>query len=148
MAVSAKQAAKHLAKLSNFSLSNLELQKILYIADMAHSGANGKRLISENFEAWDYGPVLPTVYHLCKTFGSKPVQNVFWGVRDIDGTEEAESLNEAYKVLKDMTPGQLVQNTHWPHGAWYKRYSPGARGVKITTQDMIEEYERRIGKRN
>ncbi len=146
MAVHAKEAAKYLAKLSGYQLSNLELQKMIYLADMAFTGSHKERLVDESFEAWDYGPVLPTVYHSCKAFGANPVQNVFWGVSDIEGTEEAEALKTAYEALKDMTPGQLVQNTHWSGGAWYKRYSPGAKGIKITTEDMIEEYERRVRK--
>lgn len=136
-------AAKHLCETSGWTLTNLKLQKLLYLADMNYAGQTGQRLINEDFEAWDYGPVLPSVYHACKPFGSKPVPNVFWGVGSITGTNEAAWLDLAWTSLKDQTPGQLVENTHWNRGAWAKRYAPGAKGVKILTGDMIEEYRNR-----
>lgn len=143
--ISPSLAAKHLCKASGWRLSNLQLQKMLYMADMIFTGMNGRRLIDEDFEAWDYGPVIPTLYHRCKSFGSKPVPDIFWGVGNIDGTPEAEILEDAWRNLRGRTPGQLVENTHWEQGAWAKHYAPGARGIKIPTGDMIEEYRRRVG---
>lgn len=138
-------AAKHLCRQSGWRVSNLALQKILYMADMNYVGLTGQRLIDESFEAWDYGPVLPTVYHRCKPFGAKPIPDIFWGIGNIDGTPEAKMLDEAWEHLGDMSPGQLVENTHWEGGAWARHYVPGARGVQIPTADMIEEYGRRVG---
>lgn len=137
-------AAKHLCSLSGWRLTNLQLQKLLYLADMNYVGRTGERMLNEDFEAWDYGPVLPSLYHQCKSFGSKPVPDIFWGVPQIAGSKEAEWLDVAWNSLKDQTPGQLVQNTHWNLGAWAKHYAPGAKGVKIPTGDMVEEFQRRI----
>ncbi len=142
--ISPSLAAKHLCQLSGWRLSNLQLQKLLYLADMNFVGRNGSRLIDEDFEAWDYGPVLPSLYHKCKAFGSKPVPDIFWGVPAISGTSEAAALGLAWESLRTQTPGQLVENTHWSHGAWAKHYAPGAKGVKIQTGDMIDEFRRRV----
>ncbi|WP_209018555.1 Panacea domain-containing protein [Endobacterium cereale] len=142
--IPASFAAKHLCEISGWRLSNLQLQKLLYLADMNFVGATGERLVDEDFEAWDYGPVLPSLYHRCKSFGSKSVPDVFWGVGSIAGRPEAEMLDTAWENLKSQSPGQLVENTHWDQGAWAKRYVPGAKGVKIATGDMIEEYRRRV----
>ena len=142
--IHASFAAKHLCEKSNWTLTNLKLRKLLYLADMNYVGQTGQRLINEDFEAWDYGPVLPSVYHACKSFGSKAVPNVFWGVGSIANTNEAAWLDVAWDSLKDQTPGQLVENTHWNRGAWAKRYVPGAKGVKIQTGDMVDEYRNRV----
>ena len=143
MAVSAMDAANHLAKVSNFTVTNLKYHKILYIADMNFVGKNGSRLISEDFEAWDYGPVLVSLYHKCKAFGSKPVPNVFWGAKDISGTPEARMIELAWENLKAATAGQLVETTHSSLGAWVLKYVPGATQIKISTQEMIDEHGRR-----
>ena len=145
MTVPAEAAAKYLAKMSGYKLSNLPLQKLLYLADMVHAGTSKKRLLSGNFEAWDYGPVHPSVYHLCKYKGAKPLtEATFIGVPDLDeDSEEAKFLRAVYDKFGSYTSGQLVRITHAPKGAWYKRYAPGARGVQILTEDMIEEYEKR-----
>lgn len=102
-------------------------------------------LVSTNFEAWDYGPVLPVVYHRAKAFGSEPVRNVFQIAPEIKGTVESAVIEEAVAALKDKTPGQLVAMTHWDQGAWAKHYSPALRGAVIPNADILEEYRRRVG---
>ncbi len=143
MSVAPFAAARHLCALSDWTVSNLRLQKILYIADMNFVGWGRGRLINELFEAWDYGPVLPSVYHQCKAYGARPVQDVFWGASRIDDTSEAEMLALVWERLRQKTPGQLVAITHSPLGAWTKNYVPGARGRIISDEDMVEEYRRR-----
>ena len=138
------QAAKELCLASDWSLSNLKLQKLLYIAELLFVGEyKGKdQLISGHFEAWDYGPVMPDSYHALKMFGSKPVRNIFRNVPDIDCAERKERLREVYELYGSMSAGQLVNITHWEGGAWAKKYSPGS-NAEIARQDILEEYKRR-----
>lgn len=143
MTVRSDEAALHLCRRSDWTLSNLQIQKIIYMADMNYVGQYGKRLVGEDFQAWDYGPVLPSLYHKFKAFGAKAVPNVFWGVPDISGTKEGDMLDLAWENLREMTPGQLVETTHSGLGAWVRRYVPGAKQIKILTQDMVDEYARR-----
>lgn len=145
MTVRVNDAAQYLCDRSDWKLTNLQLQKMLYMADMNFVGQGNGRLVDEDFEAWDYGPVLPSLYHKCKAFGSKPIPPVFWGAADISGTPEAAILDLAWDKLKLVTPGQLVETTHSGLGAWVRRYVPGAKQIKIFTQDMIDEYARRTG---
>lgn len=146
MTVMVNDAACYLCERSGWQLSNLKLQKMLYMADMNFVGQNGTRLLNEDFEAWDYGPVLPSLYQKCKAFGAKPVPHVFWGAQNISGTSEAKMLDSAWDHLKSATPGQLVEATHSKSGAWVRRYVAGAKQIKILTQDMIEEYARRTNR--
>lgn len=143
MTVSVFAAAKRLGEQSGWSLSNLEMQKLLYLAHMFHLGKHGTPLVSGQFEAWDYGPVHPELYHRAKIFGSSPVGNVFHTVEDVSGGAEAELLDDAVKQLSHNRPGKLVAITHWEKGAWAKHYIPGARGVAIPNDDILEEYRER-----
>lgn len=147
MAVSALSAALSLCQMRNWSVSNLELQKILYIAHMFHLGrTNGAPLISENFEAWDYGPVVPELYRRARGFGSDPVRNVFhWDHPVLEGTLEYQMLKEASDATESMSPGRLVSITHWPKGAWFKCYRSGERGIKIPNTLILDEYRARAG---
>lgn len=147
MTVSAYDAAKFLCEESGWRLSNLQLQKILYLADMNFVGQTGERLVDEDFQAWDYGPVVESVYHHCKAFGKKPVPDVFWGAKDISETQEAKMLVRALENLKSRQPYELVSITHSQLGAWIMRYSGGVRQITISTQDMIDEYQRRRNQR-
>jgi len=143
MTIRVNDGAHHLCAQSGWRVSNLQLHKIIYIADMNFVGQGKGRLVDEDFEAWDYGPVLPSLYHKCKAFGSKAVPQVFWGHQDVSGTLEAAMLETAWENLRSATPGQLVQTTHSSLGAWVLRYIAGAKQIKILTQDMVDEYARR-----
>lgn len=141
MAVPALSAAKYLAELSNWSLSNLAIQKLVYIAHMVHLGRHGTKLIIEPIEAWDYGPVIPEIYHFLKAFGSEPVRNVFRRVPSIDenGTE-ARALRDVYREFGHLSASRLVAATHRPNGAWRSVYRPGIKGNVIPTKHIQSEY--------
>lgn len=146
MTVSPMAAAKHMCARSGWELTNLSLQKMLYIAQMIYMGEHEQardKLISGHFEAWAYGPVIPSVYGQVKAFGKNPIKNVFHGVPSVVDPAKAQALNEAYDQLASMTPGQLVSITHWQNGAWAKNYIPGAYGVPIPDADILDEYRQR-----
>ena len=136
----ALSVAKRMLELSRWSLTNLKLQKLLYIAHMIWLGRTGQPLIREGFEAWDYGPVCPVVYHRAKCFGARRIENVFHSVPDLDDDQVEELLKDVVDKLGDASPGKLVAITHWERGAWAKHYRPGIKGIKIPESDILEEY--------
>lgn len=144
MAITAQQAAKTLAVLRDWNVSNLELQKLLYIAHMVHLGEHGEPLISDHFEAWDYGPVVPSLYQHLRGFGAGSIGNVFHSVPGIsEGSREFVTLVETAKNTRGFTPGRLVSITHWPEGAWAQFYNSGRKGTVIPNDSIKSEYERR-----
>jgi len=142
MTINVLSTAKHLAKKSGWSLSNLDLQKILYLTHMFHLGRkNGEPLVHGLFEAWDYGPVHPDLYQRAKIFGSAPVGNVFHSDPDVPVGGEKAILDEAYESLGHAGPGKLVRATHSPRGAWHLNYVPGRRHCVIPNEDILAEYQ-------
>ena len=141
MAISALQAAKAMGEHSGWSLSNLEMQKLLYIAHMFHLGIQGNPLVHGNFEAWDLGPVHPVLYHKVKIFGARPVRNIFRSVPKLEEGTELDTLNNTVKELMNLDSAMLVNITHWPRGAWAKNYVPGKRGTIIPDSHIKDEYE-------
>lgn len=137
-------AAKRMCEHSGWSLTHLELQKLLYIAHMFHLGQADAPLISGHFEAWDYGPVHPSLYHIAKIFGSSPVGNVFHSIGDLGSGPEASTLDSTVDQLSNAPPGKLVAITHWEHGAWARHYVPGRRGIIIPNDDIRREYRDRV----
>ncbi|WP_410207286.1 Panacea domain-containing protein [Bradyrhizobium japonicum] len=59
MSIASSSAARHICARGNWGVTNLALQKILYMAQMVHLGRTGQRLVDAEFQAWDYGPVEP-----------------------------------------------------------------------------------------
>ena len=101
-------------------------------------------MVSGTFEAWDYGPVHPVLYHEAKIFGADPVKDIFRSVREIEqGDPEAQLLNEVVDELSNDT-ARLVAITHWERGAWARNYRPGTRGLIIPNEHILEEYRTRV----
>jgi uncharacterized phage-associated protein len=144
MPLTAIQAARKVCEHGSWKITNLGLQKILYLAQMIFMGENnGARLVDADFEAWDYGPVVPEVYRRVRMFGANPIQDVFYGVpRPNDGLREM-SLHNVCTFLASKKPGELVAITHWKDGAWAKNYKPGSLGITIPDEDILDEYRRR-----
>ena len=140
MAVSSINAGKTLCELSGWRMSNLRLQKALYIAHMYHLGTrNGEPLINETFEAWMYGPVEPKLYNYCKFYGRKDLPNIFPIMSGVSEDEpEYKSLKKTIEMIDGITSGQLVGFTHLEGGAWKQIYKGGERGGAIPN-DLIEQ---------
>src|SRR5205814_7982168 len=54
-------------------LTPLQVIKLVYIAHGKYLAANGKPLINEHPEAWEFGPVIPSLYHEFKIFGNNAI---------------------------------------------------------------------------
>jgi len=149
MSVGINSAARRLCARAGWAITNLKIQKLLYLAQMFHLGATGQRLINTQFEAWDFGPVEPSLYRTVKIFGDKPIEDVFFHAREIDSaTSEAQYLDNVCDQLANWTPAKLVSITHWSKGAWAKHYVPGIKGIIIPDQDIVDEYRARTAKTN
>ncbi len=133
--------AKKLCEAREWNVSNLELQKMLYIAQVLHLGIFSHHLFRGTFEAWDYGPVVPDVYHRFKIFGNKPIQK--WSFPEINeecSKEEIDFITEVSKLLSELKPFQLVNLTHRKGSAWESVYVPGAKNTYISEDSMKQEY--------
>lgn len=148
MAVNSLVAARKVGELREWNATNLEINKILYFASMVFLGRNGAEnpLVTEHFEAWDYGPVLPSVYHRAKVFRNQPVEAIaFRSQPDLVTGLESAILEETVEMLSDKSAGELVAITHWESGAWAKHYCPGGKGILIPNHDIFQEYQDRVG---
>lgn len=137
------EVAKKICEAGNWEVTNLQLQKMLYIAQVLYIGQSdtNHHLFRANFEAWDYGPVAPMVYHQFKIFGSKPIQAWAFPTTENDCSDEENAFIDAIaKLLVQMKPSRLVSLTHREGTGWYKNYSPGAIGQRISEEDMLDEF--------
>lgn len=140
--MSTSRAAKTICDLKQWQLSNLPLQKLLYLSHMVCLGEHEIPLVSRPFEAWDLGPVEPVLYQQLKAYGSRTIPDIFPVRPYAEGDPEYAAITEVLNDIGDATPGKLVAITHWPGGAWAKRYRPGIMGIRITDEDVIDEYRK------
>lgn len=145
MAIPPLSAAITACEERNWTLSNLALQKILYLAHMTYMGRNkGAPLVNENFEAWDYGPVLPSLYQNARIFGSGAVESLPRFSRNLARPEHAV-VRQVTNFFGDKTPGELVDLTHRKNGAWDRYYRPKVRHIQIPNQAILTEYRSKVG---
>ena len=140
MAIDVFVAAKTLGIECGWSVSNLKMQKVLYVAHMAYLGKNKKRLIKTPFEAWDYGPVNPALYHKLKRFGARHVRDIFFRESPLKEGDDGFGVLRDMTELCELSPSSLIAITHREGSAWDRIYRPGELDVVIPDEFIIDEY--------
>lgn len=124
----------------NKPISNLQLNKILYIIQSVYCRAtNGKLLFLENFEAWPFGPILPDIYRLFSKYGGDIIDEYY----DIDtfgmNNEVKDFIDEGIEILRDLSPWDLVRTINAPGSPWYITYKNGDGYKQIIKNKLIIE---------
>lgn len=109
-------------------VSNLKLQKLLFLCHAFYLVETGAPLVRGSFEAWQYGPVHREVYDAFKRFGAKPITDDADKFDPVTGTrkqlsipEDRRALDTIRKVMQfygEKTPRELVELTHAKDGPW------------------------------
>lgn len=125
----------------NIGVSNMSLQKILFIANGAYLAKEGKPLIDEPVEVWQYGPVIRNVYHAYKEYGNTNIQYIppFHSYA-IDNTFDEtgnQAINFALTIAKQLDAIQLSNWTHLPDSPWSKARESGQ---SIISNELMGDY--------
>lgn len=125
---------------SNGNISNLKLNKLLYLTYAIELRTGKKLFASSPFEAWDYGPVAPEVYRTYKHCGSKNIYEPLFEY----GNEEIEVSRRAWDRYGDLTAFDLVEMTHRKNGAWQKVREEGR--THIDDEDILNSDDGKLDK--
>ncbi|WMY91917.1 Panacea domain-containing protein [Snodgrassella communis] len=131
-------------------MTPMKIQKLLYYAQAWYLKLSKTPLIDEYFSRWQYGPVIPSLYHNLKVNGNSVVKNKLGNILMNDGNiqyiqpsiEDADVIAFLDKILEifgDFTALELSDMTHQKGTAWES--GGGATGTPISFQDMIKEVE-------
>ncbi len=113
-------------------ITNLKLQKLLYYAQGIGAGRFNSRLIPENFEAWEHGPVIPSIYHNYKTSGN--------GALSINPSADITRINSNPKALQILNE---TINAYGKYTAWVLRNKTHCESPWVeTTQDSVIEFQK------
>lgn len=108
-----------LAAKSGQKLTNMQLQKLVFLAHGISLALTDKPLTYHNIHAWQWGPVLPQLYKRFSTYGSSPVDKS--GVCDEampETGEESEVIASVWKNFGNLTGPQLSALTHQTGSPW------------------------------
>lgn len=124
-------------------ISNLRLQKLLYFIQAKVLVENdGVPCFNEEMEAWDFGPVVPCVYHTYKIFGSWDLD--FSGEVPKIKDEIAEKVNSIIDYCAPFPTRQLVEITH-NQDPWKNVYKKGQKN-RIPNPSIWEYFKNRGNK--
>lgn len=130
-------------------LTPMKLIKLVYIAHGWHRGYFSKNLIDDAVEAWQYGPVIPELYHKVKRYGRGAVTGAIEGY-GVLGDDHNPFPEENTRVLLDnvwQNYGRydglnLSAMTHQPGTPWDQTWNT-TKGI-IPNQLIEQHYKGKI----
>ena len=95
----------------NNDMTNMKLQKLLYYAQGTSIALYDRKLFNEDIYKWQYGPVVPNVYHHYKIHGSGiiPASDVDLSTLD---EKQIDILEDVYDFFGQFSAIKLMNLTH------------------------------------
>lgn len=145
-------------------ITAMQLQKLVYFAHGWSLGLGSGPLIDEPVFAWKFGPVIDSLYHEFKSFGSSPIltRASFLDEDEKTGkwittTPEIPEQEELTKLLLDtiwdkyghLDGVTLSQLSHDPKGPWTKVWQKSQNQFRneIPQQDIQTYFENALNGR-
>lgn len=148
------------ALVSNKHLTQMQIQKLVYITHGWNLAIAGEPLTDDAPEAWEYGPVYPRLWESLRRYGSKNIKRLIEVSDTIfsrfdpddDGkvfegnfsTDQLSVINRVYEVYGDFKGFQLSAMTHEENTPWFQVYKRGQGKFDTIPDKMIKDYFIRI----
>lgn len=118
----------------------MHILKLVYLCHGWMLGNTGRKLINEPVEAWRYGPVVPSVYHLYKSFGGDAID-----VEPIDFSDKLSNyqtrlIDKVVDAYKEHSAISLSSITHRKGSPWHQVYRGGSGVGAIIPDKIIQRY--------
>lgn len=140
-------------------LTQMHLQKLVYISHGWSLALRDVALTSDEIEAWDYGPVFPDLYDHTKFNGKSPLMRLikpsdgnpfsFWdGEVDDDPYEadlssvESDVLKHVWRKYGRLSAFKLSDLTHKRNTPWHWAYHNGGRRAPIDNEHIKDHYRK------
>jgi len=130
-------------------VSNLKLQKLCYYAQGLCTAMRGVPLFGDRIEAWDHGPVVPSLYHQYKQHGSQPIPVVTDFNRKELADVDRQALSDIYDYYAQFSAWRLRNMTH-DEAPWADASKRANREISVTalveyfSQQVDDNYARRL----
>lgn len=124
------------------NMTNMRVNKLLFFAQgWSLARRQGKPLFQEDFYAWDFGPVVPAVYHKYKIAGRGKIQDVDNDNYDEHfSEEETQLLIDVLREYSGISTSGLVSMSHKNGSPWDNVYECGKNNL-IPKEDIRAYFE-------
>lgn len=117
------------------NITNLKLQKLLYYAQGFHLAITGRPLFDDPIQAWEYGPVVPSIYRAYRDYRAQAIPRPEDGFDDSRFSKETRDiLDEVATVYGQFSAVRLMQLTH-AEPPW-----KGTERNEVISQKAMAEY--------
>ena len=121
-------------------LAPLQIIKMTYLCHGWMLGLHHRAMSRQPVEAWQYGPVVPAVYHAVKRYGSRPVRTlVRMAKRHTFDPLEDDLIDQVFGVYGGFTGIELAAMTCTRGSPWDRTRCREDRNAPIPDA-WIEEY--------
>jgi uncharacterized phage-associated protein len=133
-------------------LTQMQLQKLVYLAHGWSLAIFDRPLTSEKVQAWDFGPVYNSLYQALKRYGAQPVSTLITfadanpydscggsPVRATLDKKQASLLDKVWDVYGRYEAFQLSALTHEPGTPWTEIYTASGKSAPIP-DELIRRY--------
>ncbi|RCL04150.1 MAG: putative phage-associated protein [Candidatus Tokpelaia sp. JSC189] len=111
-----------LAQNKNNTLTLMQLLKLVYIAHGWMLGLYGRPLIRDEVQAWQYGPVIPRLYNMIRSFKSNPVEGDIDSINEKMDEQEVDIVDQVYQIYGQLSGPHLSRLTHQASSPWHLTY--------------------------
>jgi uncharacterized phage-associated protein len=134
------------------SLTPMKLLKLVYIAHGWSLALFDKALISEIVQAWEYGPVVPDIYHTFRRYGANQIADMAQVATDgeiiipmikADDVAARALLDKVWQGYAHLDGRQLSTITHEPNTPWSDTWAKHGKNATIP-QDSIQAHYKEL----
>lgn len=159
MPYKAKQVANAFITLANrdgLPIDPMKLQKLLFYANGYYvAERDGQPLINEYFEAWDYGPVVPTVYYEFREYKDRPIRRFAYtwnealrrmiiAPQPVNDPVAEETISWVWNNYKQFSGRELSDMTHKDGAPWsqarFRAANSGMRNERLEIKEIRDHF--------
>jgi len=146
MGISSHAIANKFIKLAENSgkpLTNMQLQKLVFLSQGYSLALLGRQIYYHNTHAWQFGPVVPKLYKSLQKYGRSFVnEELQTDDQVIDPSQELDVIEAVWEVYGHMTGNQLSTLTHKDGTPWSVTWKSSQFGV--IPESVISEHYKSI----
>ncbi len=117
----------------------MHIIKLVYLAHGWLLGFEETPLIHEYVEAWKYGPVIPSLYHKYKIWGSEPIEGEVVDMSKRMDADQASLIEWVKGTYTELGGIQLSTLTHQPGTPWDITIQKDGEGA-IIPDELIQKH--------
>lgn len=126
-------------------LTPLQVIKLVYIAHGFSLAIFNEPLLSEPPQAWQYGPVVPSLYHAVKSYGANPITGAI--PDDMDPQDLSANAREliaaVYRAYGHLSGIQLSNMTHQQNTPWSLTWNAAGKN-SVIPNELIQTHYREL----